>query len=82
MSLAINVTGAMFSDVMLSTYAFGQELRYPIRYALSLLAERGPRAPLLDAYQVDPETQAVLVVTLLIATIVVAAARGSSESRP
>jgi len=81
-SLAINVTGAMFSDVMMSTYAFGQELQYPIRYAVRLIAATGPRAPLLAAHGADPQTQAVLVVTLLLATAVVAVARASVETRP
>jgi len=75
LSCGINVTGAMFSDVIMSTYAFGPDLRYPIGYAFRLLAERGPRAPLLDAYGVDPRAQAAIVVGLALATIVVVVVR-------
>jgi len=75
LSCGINVTGAMFSDVIMSTYAFGQELRYPIRYAFRLVAEEGPRSPLLGAYGVDPRAQAALVLGLLFATLVVVVVR-------
>jgi hypothetical protein len=81
LSCAINLAGAMFSDVILSTYAFGEELRYPIRYALRLLAETGPRSPLLAAYGIEPRAQAVLVFGLALATVVVVGARLSLEPR-
>jgi hypothetical protein len=80
-SCGINATGAMFSDVIMSTYAFGQELRYPIRYAVRLLAEGGPRAPLLGAYGVDPLAQAGFVLGLALATIAVVVVRVSLEPR-
>jgi hypothetical protein len=81
LSCGINVSGAMFSDVILSTYAFGQELRYPILYAFRLFAEGGPRSPLLGAYGVDPRAQAVLVVGLLLATLIVVFVRVNLEPR-
>jgi len=81
LSCGINVTGTMFSDVLMSTYAFGQELRYPIRYALQLVASLGPRSPLLDAYGAGPLAQAVLVLGLALATIVVVVARVSVDPR-
>jgi len=82
LSCSINVTGAMFSDVIMSTYAFGPDLRYPIHYAFRLLAERGPRAPLLDACGADPRAQAAIVFGLVMATIVVVVVRVSREPRP
>lgn len=81
LSCAINMAGAMFSDVILSTYAFGEELRYPIRYAFRLLARDGLRFPLLDAYGVDPVAQATFVVGLALATIVVLVAHVSVKPR-
>ena len=65
----------MYSDVIMSTYAFGEELRYPILYAFRLFAEGGPRSPLLGAYGVDPGAQAVMVLGLLLATLVVVIVR-------
>ncbi len=79
LSCGINVTGAMFSDVILSTYAFGQELRYPIRYALRLFAEGGPRVPVLAAYGVDPRAQAAIVLSLVLATLLVVVVRVGLE---
>jgi hypothetical protein len=81
LSCSINVAGAMFSDVIMSTYAFGQELRYPILYAFRLLLEQGPRSPLLGAYGVDPRAQTVFVLGLLLATLVVVVVRVKPDAR-
>jgi hypothetical protein len=71
----------MYSDVIMSTYAFGQELRCPILYAFRLFAESGPRAPLLGSYGVDPRAQAAIVLGLLLATLVVVGVRVRREPR-
>jgi hypothetical protein len=64
-SCAINVVGTMFSDVVLSTYAFGPDLEFPLPYAFRLLLAHGPRVPLLAAYGAPGWIQAALVAGLL-----------------
>jgi len=73
-SCFFNVLGAMFSDVVMSTYAFGPELRAPLVYVTRLLLGHGPRVPLLDAYGVAGAVQWA-VLTALAALAVFAARR-------
>jgi hypothetical protein len=56
-SCAFNILGAMFSDVVMSTYAFGPELRAPIAYVIRLAFTSGPRVPMLDVYGVPAGVQ-------------------------
>jgi hypothetical protein len=71
-SCVFNVLGAMFSDVVMSTYALGPQLRSPLAYVFELLLLRGPRVPLLDSYGVDPAVQwAVLLALVLLSVTVV-----------
>jgi hypothetical protein len=63
-SSAVNVAGAMFSDVVMSTYALGPELQAPLAYTFDLLRARGPRVPLLDAYHVSAPVQWAVLVAL------------------
>jgi len=64
-SCAINVVGTMFSDVVLSTYAFGPDLEFPLAYVLRLFLAHGPRVPLLAAYGAPGWTQAALLAGLV-----------------
>ena len=64
-SCAINVAGTMFSDVVLSTYAFGPDLEFPLAYVCRLLLAHGPRVPLLAAYGTPGWFQATLVAGLV-----------------
>ena len=68
-SCTLNVVGTMFSDVMLSTNAFGPELEFPPAYAVSLLAARGPRVPLLASYGVPPLVQVAVLAALTALTV-------------
>jgi hypothetical protein len=52
-----NVAATMFSQVIMSAFAFGPELDSPLTYVLSLLFRSGPRLSLLDAYGVSPIAQ-------------------------
>jgi hypothetical protein len=63
-SCASNVLGAMFSDVVMSTYALGPELASPLQYVWRLLLERGPRVPLLDVYGAAPAVQWAVLLAL------------------
>jgi hypothetical protein len=63
-SCVLNVLGAMFSDVVMSTHALGPELRSPLVYVLELLRLHGPRVPLLDSYGVAPAVQWVVLTAL------------------
>jgi hypothetical protein len=60
-----NVAAAMFSDVLMSTFAFGPELESPLRYVASLLFRFGPRLSLLDSYGVSPLVQSGLFFLLV-----------------
>jgi hypothetical protein len=60
-SCAMNVAGTMFSDVVLSTYAFGPDLEFPLAYVGRLLLAHGPRVPLLAAYGAPGWIQAALL---------------------
>jgi len=66
-SLALNILGAMFSHVMMSTAAFGPELALPLVYVSRLLVHLGPRVTLLDGYGVAPVVQ--WAVLLAVATL-------------
>jgi multisubunit Na+/H+ antiporter MnhC subunit len=61
-----SLLGAMYSHTIMSTFAFGDELRHPLAYAYALLLERGPRITLLDRQGVDPLVQALVLVALLV----------------
>jgi hypothetical protein len=69
-SVAFNILGAMFSHLIMSTNAFGAELRYPLPYAIGLLLRRGPRIPLLDGYGVHPVVQILAFLILVGVSIV------------
>jgi hypothetical protein len=69
-SCALNVLGAMFSDVVMSTYALGPELRSPPRYVLALLRDHGPRVPLLDGYGAAPAAQWIVLLALAVLSAV------------
>ncbi|PYQ21416.1 MAG: hypothetical protein DMF81_15495 [Acidobacteria bacterium] len=89
-SCAVNVAGTMFSDVVMSTYAFGPELRFPLAYVTRLLVSGGPRVPLLDVYGVSRGVQdagllALSGVSLLLLRLSARAPRGdrsSTDRRP
>ena len=49
---------------MMSTNAFGPELRSPLVYVLRLLLAHGPRVPLLDVYGVARAVQWALLASL------------------
>jgi hypothetical protein len=68
-SVVFNVLGTMFSHVMMRTDAFGPELRFPLGYALTLFAGRGPRITLLDSYDVNPFAQIVVFLALVLLSI-------------
>ena len=70
-SAAVNLAGTMYSDVVLSTYAFGPELEFPLAHVARLVAGAGPRVPLLDVYGVPAAVQAAVLAALLAATAVV-----------
>jgi len=80
----------MFSDVVMSTYAFGPELRFPLAYVTRLLVSGGPRVPLLDVYGVSRGVQdagllALSGVSLLLLRLSARAPRGdrsSTDRRP
>jgi len=63
-----NLLGAMFSDVVMSTSAFGPELRSPLAYVMRLLLLRGPRVPMLDVYGVAPAAQWAVLLALAAAS--------------
>jgi hypothetical protein len=65
LSLANNLLGAMYSHVMMLTFAFGEELQRPLLHAWSLLLERGPRLTLLDAQGVSPWGQVAVLIGLI-----------------
>jgi len=67
-SCVINVGGTMFSHVMMHSPALGADLQSPLAYAARLLVERGPRLPLLDAYDVGAGVQLASLVALLLGT--------------
>jgi hypothetical protein len=69
LSCTVNVVGTMFSDVMLSTNAFGPELEFPSWYAVSLLAARGPRVPLLASYGAPLLVQIAILAALAALTV-------------
>lgn len=66
LSLANNLLGAMYSHVMMSSFAFGDDLQRPLGFAWSLLLERGPRFSLLDAQKVAPWIQVALLAVLTV----------------
>jgi len=68
-SVVFNVLGTMFSDVMMRTSAFGPELRFPVGYAFTLFASRGPRIKLLDSYGVNPVAQSIVFLALVLLSI-------------
>jgi hypothetical protein len=70
-SCVLNVLGAMFSDVMLSTYALGPELRAPLAFVLGLARLHGPRVPMLDSHGVAPPVQWAVVLALAVFSLVV-----------
>jgi hypothetical protein len=73
--------GPMFSDVMMSTFAFGPEMDRPLAHALRLLRAEGPRVPLLDCYGVPGVMQAALVGALAVVSVfVLAPSRASAAS--
>jgi hypothetical protein len=63
------VLGTMFSDVLMSTFAFGPEMERPLAHALGLLRAEGPRVPLLDGYRVPGALQAALLAGLAVASV-------------
>jgi len=67
-SCVLNVLGAMFGDMVMSTYAFGPEMRAPLAYVLKRLWLGGPRVPLLDVYDVAPAVQWSLLLALAVLT--------------
>ena len=79
-SCAVGVLGAMFSDVMMSTYALGPELRSPLAFVLGLTRAHGPRVPLLASHGVGPPVQWTVVIVLAALTLVVV--RREARPRP
>ncbi len=69
-SCALNVIGAMFSDVIMSTYAFGEDLQSPIRYAFRLLLDEAARSPCSMPRESIRFSQASLLPELVVVTIV------------
>jgi len=65
LSLANNLLGAMYSHVMMLTFAFGDELQRPLLHAWSLLLQRGPRLTLLDAQGISPWGQVAVLICLI-----------------
>jgi len=65
-SCFLSVLGAMYSQVMMSTFVFSPELEDPLAYAASLLVRLGPRVSLLDAYGVSPLGQSGVLLALLL----------------
>jgi hypothetical protein len=66
LSCVFNILGAMFSDVVMSTYALGPELRAPLAYVFRLLLRHGPRVPLLDVYGVAPAIQWTVLLGMVV----------------
>jgi hypothetical protein len=81
-SCFLNVLGAMYSQVMMSTFAFGPELEDPLAYVIDLLVRLGPRVSLLDAYGVGARMQLGVFVSLLAvsAALLVCALRASDSA--
>ena len=71
LSCVLNAAGAMFADVLMSTYAFAPEMRAPLAYVLKRLWHGGPRVPLLDVYHVAAPAQWLPLLALATLTAVV-----------
>jgi len=69
-SCLFNVLGTMFGPRIMSTPAFGPDLRFPLRYAFRLFIGQGPRIPILDGYGVDPLIQAAVILVLVLFSMV------------
>ncbi len=65
LSCVFNILGAIFARSLMSSFAFGSELRFPPGHVLQLLFTEGPRITILDAYGAPLPTQVLLLVTLL-----------------
>ena len=72
-SCAVNLLGTMFSDVLMSTNAFGRDLEFPLAHALRLLHAQGPRVPLLASYGVAGWIQTALLASLVVLSAACAA---------
>jgi len=70
-SCLFNVLGTMFGPRIMSTPAFGPELRFPLRYAFRLFIEQGPRIPILDCYGVAPLIQTAVILALVLFSLAV-----------
>jgi hypothetical protein len=79
-SCAFNVLGAMFSDVVMSTHAFGPELKAPLTYVVRLLLLHGPRVPLLDVYGVARGVQWAVLLALVVAAVLILRRQGVAGS--
>jgi hypothetical protein len=62
----------MFSDVVMSPYALGPELRAPLAYVFTLLLRHGPRVPLLDVYGAGPAVQWTVLLGMVVLSGLVA----------
>jgi hypothetical protein len=65
-SCFFNVLGAMYGQVLMSTFAFSPELEDPLGYVTNLLLRLGPRVSLLDAYEVAHPAQIGVLLALLL----------------
>jgi len=79
-SCLFNALGTMFGHRIMSTPAFGPDLRFPLRYAFRLFIEQGPRLPILDVYGVAPLIQAAVILALILFSL--AALREILEEAP
>ncbi len=65
LSCIVNILGALFARSLMSSFAFGSELRFPPGHVLKLLITEGPRITILDAYGAPMLVQAVVLVALV-----------------
>ncbi len=65
-SCFLNVLGAMYSQRLMSTFAFSPELENPLAYVTHLLVRLGPRVSLLDAYGVSRLLQSGVLLALIL----------------
>ncbi|MDX6768740.1 MAG: hypothetical protein SF051_04355 [Elusimicrobiota bacterium] len=60
-SVLINLSGAMYHDLFIATPYDDARLTRPLAYLAALVLERGPRVPLLDAYDASRPAQWALL---------------------